>query len=99
VSHHPADRPVPSLARASARKRADTSHGTNDGTSTERRTPKEEHHGNPKPPGEANAHKADDTGKETVIILAQDFRLAEVLAHIEAGRIVLVIPAPRKPAD
>jgi hypothetical protein len=37
VSDHPADRPVPPLARASARKRAYTANGTNDGTSTERR--------------------------------------------------------------
>jgi hypothetical protein len=45
-----------------------------------------------------NAYKADNTEKETVIMLATDFRLAEVLRHIEAGRIVLVIPAPRNPA-
>ena len=32
------DRPVPPLARASARKRAYTGNGTDDGTSTERRT-------------------------------------------------------------
>jgi hypothetical protein len=30
-----------------------------------------------------------------VILPAQDIRLPEVLAHIEAGRIVLVIPPPR----
>jgi hypothetical protein len=46
-----------------------------------------------------NAYKADDSEKETVIILARDFRLPEVLRHIEAGRIVRVIPAPRNPAD
>jgi len=46
-----------------------------------------------------NAYKADDTEKEIVIIVAQDFRLSEVLIHIEAGRIVRVIPAPRNPAD
>ncbi len=38
-----------------------------------------------------NAYKADDSGKLIVIILACDFRLPEVLRHIEAGRIVLVI--------
>jgi excisionase family DNA binding protein len=37
VSDRPADRPVPPLARASARKRVYTDKGTNDGTSTERR--------------------------------------------------------------
>jgi len=46
-----------------------------------------------------NAYKADDTERETVIIEPQDFRLSEVLRHIEAGRIVRVIPAPRNPAD
>jgi hypothetical protein len=38
-----------------------------------------------------SAYKADDSGKPTVIIPARDFRLPEVLRHIEAGRIVLVI--------
>jgi len=33
-----------------------------------------------------------------VILPAQNIRLPEVLRHIEAGRIVLVIPAPRNPA-
>jgi hypothetical protein len=46
-----------------------------------------------------NAYRADDQEKETVIIVAQDFRLSEVLRHIEAGKIVRVIPAPRNPAD
>jgi len=32
-------------------------------------------------------------------MLATDFRLDEVFLHIEAGRIVYVIPAPRSPAD
>jgi len=36
VSDRPAGRPVPPPARASARKRAYTDGGTNDGTSTER---------------------------------------------------------------
>jgi hypothetical protein len=44
-----------------------------------------------------DAYKADDPGKLTVIILAREFRLPEVLRHIEAGRIVLVIPAPNAP--
>jgi hypothetical protein len=40
-----------------------------------------------------NAYKADDPEKLTVIVMAQHFRLPEVLRHIEAGKIVLVIPA------
>jgi len=36
VSDRPVGRPVPPLARASARKRAYTDNGTDDGTSTER---------------------------------------------------------------
>ena len=39
-----------------------------------------------------NAYKAHDPEKLIVILLARDFRLPEVLRHIEAGRIVLVIP-------
>ena len=39
MSDRPAGRPVPPLARASARKRAYTGNGTNDGTSTERDIP------------------------------------------------------------
>jgi hypothetical protein len=47
-----------------------------------------------------NAYKADDSEKKIVIIEAEDFRLPEVLRHIEAGRIVRVIlPAPRPPSD
>jgi len=45
MSDRPEVRPVPGLARASARKRADTSHGTNDGTSaatTDRHGPRGE---------------------------------------------------------
>ena len=38
-----------------------------------------------------NAYKADDSEKVIVILQAGDFRLPEVLSHIEAGRIVLVI--------
>lgn len=44
-----------------------------------------------------NAYKADCPEKLTVILLAQDFRLPEVLRHIEAGRIVLVIPPAERP--
>jgi hypothetical protein len=41
-----------------------------------------------------NANKANSSGKQTVILQAQDFRLTEVLKHLEAGRIVLVILTP-----
>jgi hypothetical protein len=44
-----------------------------------------------------NAYTADCPEKLIVIILAPDFRLPEVLRHIEAGRIVLVIPATQRP--
>jgi hypothetical protein len=44
-----------------------------------------------------NAYTADDSEKPTVIILAQNFRLPEVLRHIKAGRIVRVIPATKPP--
>jgi hypothetical protein len=38
-----------------------------------------------------SAYKADARGTELVILAARDFRLPEVLGHIEAGRVVLVI--------
>jgi hypothetical protein len=41
---------------------------------------------------EVNAYKADAAGKVTVIVQPQDFRLPDVLRHIEAGKIVLIIP-------
>jgi hypothetical protein len=43
---------------------------------------------------EVNAYTPNDTEKETVIIAAKDFRLADALKHIEAGKIVRVIPSP-----
>jgi hypothetical protein len=43
-----------------------------------------------------NAYKADDPEKPAVIVPAQEFRLPDVLRHIEAGRIVLVIPAAQR---
>jgi hypothetical protein len=45
-----------------------------------------------------NAGKADNPENLTVIILAQDFRLPDVLRHIEAGKIVLVVPPARSTA-
>jgi hypothetical protein len=44
-----------------------------------------------------NAYKAYDSERPTVIIPAQEFRLPEVLRHIEAGKIVLVVPAIQCP--
>lgn len=46
-----------------------------------------------------NAYKADDSGKPTVILHAQDVRLTEVLRHIKAGRIVLIILPPDTKAN
>ena len=47
-----------------------------------------------------NAYQADNSEQVIVIIQAEDFRLPEVLEHIEAGRIVRVIlPAPRPASD
>ena len=43
-------------------------------------------------PEEVNAYRADASERLTVIVLAQDFSIREVLMHIEAGRIVVVIP-------
>jgi hypothetical protein len=46
-----------------------------------------------------NAYTADDTEKEIVTIQAHEFRLPEVLRHIEAGRIVRVILPAQRPAS
>jgi hypothetical protein len=46
-----------------------------------------------------NAYTADDTETEIVTIAPGEFRLPEVLAHIEAGRIVRVILPPQRPAS
>ncbi|MFI0418308.1 hypothetical protein ACH34R_08380 [Spongiactinospora sp. 9N601] len=53
-----------------------------------------------------NAYKANNSdansaviipAEESVIIAAEEFRLSEVLKHIEAGRIVRIIYATRPP--
>jgi hypothetical protein len=46
---------------------------------------------------EVNADKADEAGTLTVIVQPQDFRLPDVLRHIEAGKIVLVLPQHNSP--
>jgi len=87
---------VPSRPRACVcTSRANTHNGTDDGTNTECAgrgvmPHGEQAQGQPETE-EVNAYKADDSGKLIVIILARDFRLPEVLRHIEAGRILLVI--------
>jgi len=48
-------------------------------------------------PEEVNAYKADNTEKPTVIIPANEFSLPKVLRHLEAGKIVLIIPATDTP--
>jgi len=44
-----------------------------------------------------NAYKAYDPQKPVVIIAADQFRLPDVLRHLEAGRVVIVIPATQQP--
>jgi hypothetical protein len=44
-----------------------------------------------------NAYANNDPGQFAVIVLARAFRLPDVLALIEAGKIVLVIPAAESP--
>jgi hypothetical protein len=46
-----------------------------------------------------NAYKADKPEKPVVIIQAHEFRLPEVLRHIEAGRIVFVVLSVQPPQD
>lgn len=44
-----------------------------------------------------SAYKAYDPRKPVVIIAADQFRLPDVLRHLEAGKVVLVIPAAQPP--
>jgi hypothetical protein len=47
-----------------------------------------------------NAYTADnESGQPAVIVEAREFRLPAVLAHIEAGKIVLVMPPSPEPAQ
>lgn len=51
----------------------------------------------PEPHGTTADHETTEPDAPLVIIQAQDFRLPEVLRHIEAGKIVLVVLAPGAP--
>jgi hypothetical protein len=44
-----------------------------------------------------NAYRADDPEQLTVVITADQFRLPDVLRHVEAGRTVIVVPPGRHP--
>ena len=46
-----------------------------------------------------NAYKADEVEKEIVTIRPEEFRLPEVLRHIESGKIVRVILPEQRPAS
>jgi hypothetical protein len=40
-----------------------------------------------------NALKAEKEEKPVMVIMASEFRLPEILRHIEAGKTIIVIPA------
>ena len=40
---------------------------------------------------------SDSAHAHGVVFLVRDFRLPEVLEHIEAGQIVIIVPAPQAP--
>lgn len=44
-----------------------------------------------------NAYTGNDSAQPAVIVEARDFRLPDALAQIEAGKIVLVMPAAQNP--
>lgn len=47
--------------------------------------------------GGQGSRLADEAQRPIVVVLARDFRLPEVLGHIEAGRIVRVVLAEQSP--
>lgn len=49
-------------------------------------------------PDDADTRGTDDTDVRALVVLpARNLRLPEVLRHIRAGRVVLVVPTPRTP--
>jgi hypothetical protein len=48
---------------------------------------------------EVDVYTADETEKDIVTIRPEEFRLPEVLRHIEAGKIVRVILPGQRPAS
>ena len=98
MSDCPDSRPVPLLARASARKRANACNGTNDGTNAERRIPAQQ------------PAMADDAREAIRRVGAEDARRSRVEhgfpERIEDPAAVAVlamilrdIPAPRPPVQ
>ena len=98
MSDRPDGRPVPPLARASARKRAYTGNGTNDGTSTQRRTPA------PQPAMSDQEREAiREVGAEDARLSRARQGLPERIEDPAAVAIVAAIlrdiPAPRPPSE
>ena len=98
MSDRPAGRPVPPLARASARKRANTRNGTNDETSTER-------HASAQQPAmsederEAIREAGADDARRSRIEHGFPERIEDPAAVARLAAILRDIPAPRPPSE
>ena len=98
MSDRPAGRPVPPLARASARKRAYTGNGTNDETTTRRDTPA------PQPglsdeEGEAIRQAGADDARRSRVEYGFPERIEDPAAVARLAAILRDIPAPRPPTE
>jgi hypothetical protein len=98
MSDRPAGRPVPPLARASARNRANAGNGTNDGTNTERRAPVLQ----PAITGEereAIRQAGADDARRSRVEHGFPERIEDPAAIARLAAILRDIPAPRSPSD
>jgi len=89
------DRPIVPSSRVSALIGWDGTMGRDDGTTE--CTPRTDEQPQ-RATEEAGTGKAHDSEKPVVILPAEEFKITEVLRHVEAGRIVLIIPGNQQRA-
>ena len=98
MSDRPDGRPVPPLARASARKRAYTGNGTNDGTSTERDIPTQ-HPAMSEEEREAIREAGAVDARRSRVAHGLPERIEDPAAVAVLAAILRDIPAPRPPSE
>lgn len=98
MSDRPAGRPVPPLARASARKRAYAGSGTNDGTSTERDI-LAQHPAMSEEEREAIRQAGAEDARRSRVAHGFPERIEDPAAVAMLAAILRDIPAPRAPSE